>query len=243
MVLPAKPVLAEPVPAEGMPARFWARYAAWSLDAACLLPGVWLLGAGPLRAAFQQLLGSWHALSAVLGKLLDAALAQGQAPATLALGWMSDPRLLAGIQQLESALFDLLLIPPALYAVLACAWTLGFEASAWQATPGKRALGLWLARTDGESMTYSDALKRFLAAGLSWLTLNFGHAMAAFAPHLALHDRISHTRVLTTHTTLPGWAKLWLGAQIAGGLLGILWLYQWLQAAMQAALNTAMGGL
>jgi uncharacterized RDD family membrane protein YckC len=228
-----------------MPARFWARYAAWSLDAACVLPGVLLLGAGPLRAAFQQLLSSWHTLSAVLEKLLGAALAQGQtqAPTALALGWMSDPHLLAGIQQLESALFDLLLIPPALYALLACAWTLGFEASSWQATPGKRALGLWVARTDGEAMTYGRALKRFLAAGLSWLTLNFGHAMAAFAPHLALHDRISHTRVLATHASLPGWAKLWLAAQITGGLLGILWLYQWLQTAMQAALNAAMGGL
>lgn len=229
-------------PPEPVPARFWTRYAAWSLDAACLLPGVWLLGAGPLRAALHQAGSAVRALSAVMGRLLEAALAQGQAPTALALTWVSDPQLLAAIQQLESALFTLLLLPPALYALLAGVWTVAFEASPWQATPGKRALGLRVASTSGQPLTPGQALKRFLAAGLSWLSLNLGHAMAAFAPYLALHDRISQTRVLATAPALPGWARLWLGLQLAGGLLAALWLYQWLQTAMQAALDARLGG-
>ena len=226
-----------------LPARFWVRYAAWSLDAVCLFPGIAILGGAPLRAAWAQCTTSLQQLTADMSRLLDAALAQGQAPTAMALAWLSDPHLLASIDQLQSALFTLALLPPALYAVLACAWSLGFEASRGQATPGKRALGLQVIRMDGQAMTVGIVLRRFLAAGLSWLTLNLGHAMAAFAPYLALHDRLSHTRVVAASPGLPAWAKLWLGMQAAAFLLACLWLFQWLQALMQASMSAALGGL
>ena len=50
------------------------------------------------------------------------------------------------------------------------------------------------------------------AGSLSWLTLNFGHSLAAFAPqHLALHDRCSGTRVVAGADAPPRWAPAWLG--------------------------------
>ena len=69
--------------------------------------------------------------------------------------------------QLSDALTE---FPPALYALLACVYSLGFERSHWQATPGKRVLGLQVVRVDGGAMTLGTAMQRFLAAGLSWIS-------------------------------------------------------------------------
>lgn len=229
-----------PEPAQ---ARFWVRYAAWSLDAVCVSPLLWLLGKKPLQTALTQLDTSVHDLATRMSHAIGEALAQGQTPTALAMAWLTDAQVLAAVQRVESALFTLLLLPPAVYAVLACLWSLGFEASAWQATPGKRALGLQVVRLDGRPMTLGVAMKRYLAAGLSWLTLNIGHAMAAFAPFLALHDRLSQTRVIAATPGLPLWARLWLFTQVAGLLLGSVLLWQTLQTGMQAAMNAALGGV
>lgn len=149
-----------------------------------------------------------------MGQLMER-VGAGRTPLAMALASLSEPHLLAGIDRLESALFTLLLLPPALYALLACVYSLGFERSHWQATPGKRVLGLQVVRVDGGAMTLGTAMQRFLAAGLSWISLNLGHALAAFAPYLALHDRLSRTRVLADSPGLPAWAKAWLWAQLA----------------------------
>ena len=127
--------------------------------------------------------------------------------------------------------------------VLALPWAVLFEASSWQATPGKRALGLVVADTQGRRLKAGHALLRFLAASLSWLSLNIGHALAALPPQLALHDRISDTRVLrrTASDRLPAWAKLWLSAQLLAAVVAVAWLFLWLQAAMQAAMQQAIG--
>ena len=62
-------------------------------------------------------------------------------------------------------------------------------------------------------------------------------------PQLALHDRISDTRVLrrTASDRLPAWAKLWLSAQLLAAVVAVAWLFLWLQAAMQAAMQQAIG--
>ena len=62
-------------------------------------------------------------------------------------------------------------------------------------------------------------------------------------PHLALHDRISDTRVLrrTASDRLPAWATLWLLAQLLAAVVAVAWLFLWLQAAMQAAMQQALG--
>lgn len=228
---------------ESVPARLWARYVAWSLDMACLLPLLLLLGNAPMRAAWNHTASAWHALGGSMGRLLEATMTQGGSAIELAMVSTSDPQLLASAEALNAALFTLLTTPLLLYAVLGAVWTLGFEASRWQATPGKRALGLRVTAVDGGKPSVQAVLLRYVAAGLSWLTLNAGHAMIAFAPYLALHDRLSRTRVRAASPVLPTWAKAWLGLQLVVGVLACLGLFLWMRSAMQAALDGALGGM
>jgi uncharacterized RDD family membrane protein YckC len=232
-------------PAEGQPrAGFWARYAAWSLDAACLLPVVGLLSASRMRHALAEARAALDVLTGEIPRLLGDALGAPQAPADLARQLLADPALASASERLQSAIGAILFTPLLVYLVLALPWSVLFEQSSWQATPGKRALGLVATDADGRRLKGGHAVLRFLAGAVSWLTLNLGHALAALPPHLALHDRISDTRVLrrTASTRLPGWAKAWLLAQLLATVVAFAWLLLWLQAAMQAAMQQALGG-
>ena len=231
-------------PAESLPrAGFWARYAAWSLDAACLLPLVALLGGSRISYAFAEARSALHAIASELPRLLGEALGTLQSPTDMARQLLADPTMAAAAGQLQSAIGSILFTPLLVYAVLALPWAVLFEASSLQATPGKRALGLVVADAQGRRLKGGHALLRHLAAGLSWLTLNIGHALALLPPHLALHDRISDTRVLRRAQSkrLPGWAKAWLIAQLLAMVVATAWLFLWLQAAMQAAMQQALG--
>lgn len=141
-------------------------------------------------------------------------------------------RIYAGrLERLFANLLDsiILLIPAALIASLlkgnglamlgtfACSlayYTL-FVSSAWQATPGKRLLGIYVARTDNHPLTQRDALERFLAFIIPslplytsfigettapilvfWLSI-FWFAPILFTPErIGYHDRLCSTRVL-----------------------------------------------
>lgn len=231
-------------PAEPVHAGFWARYAAWSLDAACLAPLVAWLGAARWRADWTALVEAGQALQAQLPRLFDQLLDAGLAPpTTLAAQWLADPRLAASIRALEAALASLLLAPLLLYATLALGWAVAFEASRWQATPGKRLLGLRVVDAQGRRLDVGRALLRHLAAGLSWLSLNLGHALAAVPPHLALHDRLSGTRVVADAARpLPVWAKAWLALQALAGIVAVGALLRAFQGWLDAGLLQALGG-
>lgn len=230
-------------PPDPVAAGFWRRYAAWSLDAACLLPLVVLLGAGPLRRAWALADASLHTLLVLGAQRLDAGLAQGDPPLALALAATGDPGLQAAAGALSAALTTLLGLPLLLYALLSALWALGFETSPWQATPGQRALGLRVADAAGARASAGRVLLRHLAAGLSWASLNLGHALIAFPPHLALHDRMSGTRVLARggDPRLPAWARAWLWLQALAGVFALAWLYRLLQVQADAALRAALG--
>lgn len=232
-------------PAEPVNARFWARYAAWSLDAACLAPLLAWLGAARWRTDWAVLADAGRALQAelpdVFDRLLDAGLAS---PTSLAAQLLADPRLAASIRALEAALASLLLAPLLLYALLALAWSVAFEASPWQATPGKRLLGLRVVDAGGQRPGIARVSLRFLTSGLSWLSLNLGHALAAVPPHLALHDRLSGTRVVADAARpLPVWAKAWLALQALAGIVAAGALLRALQAWLDAGLLQALGGV
>ena len=230
-------------PTEHAPAGLLPRSVAWSLDAACLLPLVLLLGSARMGDALEQARVARDAMAAAMPRLLEQAIGGAPDPMLLARLWLADPALAAASASLQSSLSDLLLTPLLLYALLACVWTVGFEASAWQATPGKRALGLTVVDRDGRRLRGGGALLRFLAAGLSWLTLNLGHALVAFPPHLALHDHVSGTRVRAPRDRppMPPWARLWLALLGVAFLVALVWGFVQLQAAMQAAMQRAMG--
>lgn len=71
------------------------------------------------------------------------------------------------------------------------------ESSSWQATLGKRALGLCVTNENGGRVTFGRASIRFFAKGLSTFICFLGYIMAAFtSKHQALHDMIAETVVV-----------------------------------------------
>jgi uncharacterized RDD family membrane protein YckC len=71
------------------------------------------------------------------------------------------------------------------------------ETSSYQATLGKRALGLKVTGMNGERISFGAASVRYFAKILSHLILNFGFLMAAFTQKKqALHDIIASSLVI-----------------------------------------------
>jgi uncharacterized RDD family membrane protein YckC len=71
------------------------------------------------------------------------------------------------------------------------------ESSVWQATLGKKALGLTVTDLEGRRIGFGRATGRYFAKILSSLTLFIGYMMAGFTEKKqALHDIIAGTLVL-----------------------------------------------
>lgn len=228
------------------PARLLERYVAWSLDAACLLPLLLLLASSRMQYAMVNASVAINALRQALPQVMEGMLANPLPPVQTAQALLADPVMADAVSRLQSAVGDMLLTPLLLYALLALVWSVGFESSRWQATPGKRAMGLVVTSVGGGKLTTGHALQRFLASSLSWLSLNIGHVMAALPPrHLAMHDRISNTRILRERSaaSLPAWAWVWLMLQGAAALAAFLWLFMRVQTATSAAMQQLMGAL
>jgi len=202
--------------------RFTRRYAAYSIDLALLAAPALLLCAVPLRRALDALL----ALRSATEAGLDRAFAAGHfALFDLAQAMAADPVLLAAFRDGLATILAALALAAALAWGLMLLWFVAFEASPWQATPGKRALGLRVFSQGGEPVGPPRALARFLAAAPSWLLLHLGHAMVGWRTDgRALHDLIAGTRVDGADGPLPGWARAWLAAQGAA-VLSVLLVY------------------
>jgi uncharacterized RDD family membrane protein YckC len=72
-----------------------------------------------------------------------------------------------------------------------------FESSAWQATLGKKALGLEVTDMEGRRISFGRATGRFFAKIISALILWIGFIMAGFTEKKqALHDMIAGTLVI-----------------------------------------------
>ena len=224
------------------PARFWQRYVAWSLDAALLVPATLVVTIRPMGHALAAMRHATDVLADAASRLLDTAIASGQPPALLVPQWLQDPLLVDAAAGLQSALAQLLLPPLATYVLLALAWSLVFERGPIRATPGMRAMGLHVVDADGRGLHVPRVLARFVASGVSWLLGNVGHLMAAVPPrHLALHDRISATRVIQTGgaTRLPMWAVAWILLQVLVVLAALGWLGTRWAGLVQGALVSA----
>ena len=204
----------------------WRRYAAWSLDAACVAALALPLAWPKMREALSALHASFLALSDLLMQRLGDAFGAPPDPAALATRLLADPAVRAAAEAMQAALAWLLLAPLLAYAALALAWHVGFQATRGQASPGQRALGLWVARADGSRAGWPRLVLRQLATALSWLTLNLGHALALLPPHRALHDVLSGTSVFegADSPRLPGWARAWIALQALAVLLAGAWL-------------------
>jgi uncharacterized RDD family membrane protein YckC len=72
-----------------------------------------------------------------------------------------------------------------------------FESSRWQATPGKRALGLEVIDEQGNRIRWGRANARYWSKLLSGLLCGAGFLMIGLsASKQGLHDRIAHTLVV-----------------------------------------------
>lgn len=72
-----------------------------------------------------------------------------------------------------------------------------FESSQWQATPGKKVLGLKVVDPNGHAIGFGRANGRYWAKILSGITLLVGYFMAGFTEKKqALHDLIAETYVV-----------------------------------------------
>lgn len=110
-------------------------------------------------------------------------------------------------------------------AVLVFGWLVGwplyfalFESSAWQATPGKRALGLVVTDRDGARPGFGRALGRHVAALANYASLMVGWLLVALdRDKRGLHDHLAGTRVVSRREPpVPVW--LGVAAWLAGGL-------------------------
>ena len=223
------------------PAGFWRRYAAWSLDFAVIATLSTVLAWSRLLAGWQETTAALRRLSDLLGHALADALLQGTPPATLAQGFLADPAIHAAAEAMQAGIAHAVLPWLTWVLLLAALYFIGFEASPWQATPGKRALHLRVVVAgDDARATLPQVAVRHVAGALSWLTLNLGHALAAVPPHKrALHDYIAGLRVIddAAEQPLPGWARAWLVLQLVGGFLLPAWLLLRDLATLQSGLG------
>jgi uncharacterized RDD family membrane protein YckC len=221
-------------------AGFWRRLAAWTLDAALVAIPVLLLLGPRLKGSATRLAAAVDAVAERMAALLLEAVEYGHPATWLARRWLADPLAAQAIDTLQAALNALLLPPVAGFALASLAYHLAFECSRRQATVGQRALGLRVVDASGARLRIGRATLRFGAGALSWITLNLGHAMAALPPrHLALHDRVSGTRVVSRAAPgpLPAWARTWLALQLLFLLLANAWFARAVLHSLQRALE------
>jgi uncharacterized RDD family membrane protein YckC len=82
-------------------------------------------------------------------------------------------------------------------------WAL-LESSPWQATLGKKLLGLYVTDVEGKRITFARASGRYFAKIISTLTIGIGYLIAGFTPKKqALHDMIAECLVLKKTSTQP----------------------------------------
>jgi uncharacterized RDD family membrane protein YckC len=210
------------VSAAPSPAGFWKRYVAYFLDALLVLA----VSQGALSLVFAL---AGRESGDLVWSLWRSLVAPG---ATL-------PDLPAAIAMLRELLPELLwlgAVSTVAYASVAVPYALWFENSPKHATPGKQAVGLRVTARDRGPPTRGQVMARVLAAGLSWLTLNLGHALAGWTrERRALHDYLAGTRVENVdpaRAAMPawGWAIIALNAAFLLAVMGMSVVLGWLLA-------------
>jgi uncharacterized RDD family membrane protein YckC len=215
------------------------RVAAWSLDAvpaaAVALGATWnvLDRVGPRLAPARD-----DVVASML-RVLDGPQAPSASPFAVFALAMDPAGLVASANRLALALLAALAPSLLMFSAAMVVLHVAGECSPWRGSPGKRLLGLHVARHGDPGVAPSPArsLVRNLAGALSWLSLNLGHAWALLPPaHRTLHDRLAGTQVLGPDRPLPTWTVAWLWVAGLATLALPAWLFQWLYDAMAAGL-------
>ena len=141
--------------------------------------------------------GFWLRFVAIVidGIVLSVALGIPFAVVMTAMGvsfvGVSRPEEMAGAMVGVFALFEIIIFAGQwLYYAL-------MESSSWQATLGKKALGLYVTDMNGQRITFGRASGRYFGKIVSGLTLLIGYIMAGFTEKKqALHDMMAGCLVL-----------------------------------------------
>lgn len=161
--------MASPPQPTRQPAPAGWRASAWLVDTSLALVPAWLLG----QVVTSGARADWPT------QIASAAQAQVYLQLWLALALTQLAWMIAGMVTIYGV-----------GSVLA-------EGGVQQATWGKRWLGLEVVDLQGRRIEHSQAALRFAAGGLSWLTLNAGHAIGAFRKdRRMLHDLVARTQVI-----------------------------------------------
>jgi uncharacterized RDD family membrane protein YckC len=97
----------------------------------------------------------------------------------------------------EDAFYGLFTFAALLEVGVSMAYFCYFESSLWQATPGKRALGIKVTTLSGQRISIMTAVGRMLGKFVSAFILAIGFLMAGFTEKKqALHDMIASTLVV-----------------------------------------------
>ncbi len=100
-----------------------------------------------------------------------------------------DAILMGAGQSLAFLYFLVSVITPWLYCAL-------FEAGKWQATPGKRLLGVYVTDMNGQRISFGRASGRYFSKFISSLIFGIGYIIAGLTQNKqALHDKIASTLV------------------------------------------------
>jgi uncharacterized RDD family membrane protein YckC len=155
-----------------------------------VIPAIHELSALPPRPAFA---GFWlRAIACSIDTILIAAifiLGASFSPSTFAKVLPPNPTSWSEMPQ-PAPLVILLLV------ALGCLYYTLFEASSWQATPGKRILRLYVTDLSGQRITFGRALIRSLARQISGIFF-IGYLIAGFTEKKqALHDILASCLVL-----------------------------------------------
>jgi uncharacterized RDD family membrane protein YckC len=78
------------------------------------------------------------------------------------------------------------------------------HSSRWQATIGKRMLGLGVTDSEGRPITFTRASARHLATTLVWLSFGLGFALIVLPWRQGAHDLVARTSVLQRHGVVGG---------------------------------------
>lgn len=144
--------------------------------------------------------------SVILGLLSGTASAQEVAPPELVMqvellvqqgllppgttAYNLVPTLLTQIGQL----FSLANLAP--FFILSAAYNIAFACGGWQATPGKRFCGIYIANADGSRMNLLQSTARHILTGPSMLLLGIPYLTICFTrDKLAPHDMLCRTGV------------------------------------------------
>jgi len=223
------------------PAGLWQRSVAWSLDAVLLAVPALLL-AGSRRGDWTHVVERTEAVLEHMASAMARAIIEGVPLPGLAIELLADGELRSLAGALQTAVWQWAWPPVLVFVLAGAVYHVAFECSPGQGSPGKRLLGLAVCDRQGRRLRPARALGRHFAGGLSWLSLNLGHAMAAIPPeHLALHDQLSSTRVLApAGRRLPAWGWAWLLLLalivVAATASGMDWALETMTAALERSL-------